>query len=228
MANLSKVERIKQNIENVRKRIDEAAKRAGRNASEITLVAVTKTASLKQVKEAVEAGIIDFGENRVQVAKEKVKYFSDISNINWHMIGHLQTNKVKDAVKIFKVIHSVDSIKLAKEINKEAGKLNFTIPVFIEVNVSGEQSKFGIKPEEIHKLREIIDDLEYVKVKGLMTMAPFFSDPQMSRPYFKRLFQLAEEEGLKELSMGMSDDFDVAIEEGATIIRVGRAIFGNQ
>jgi len=213
------------NIKEVRRRINEAAERAGRDPKGITLIAVTKTAAVDQVKEAIDSGVTDFGENRVQAAKEKISCLSGFPDIKWHMIGHLQTNKVKQAALLFDAVHSVDSLRLAKELSLKAIEVQKTMPVFIEVNVSGEETKYGIKEGEAEGLIEESRRLGGLELKGLMTMAPFSDDPEASRPYFRSLKLKAESLKLKELSMGMSGDFEVAIEEGATIVRIGSAIF---
>lgn len=214
------------NISELNDRIKAACERSKRKADDIKLVAVTKTASIGQIEEAIACGQKDFGENKLQAAEEKLLHFKDKPFLNWHMIGHLQTNKVKNVIGNFSLIHSLDSFHLAKEIDKRAAEKGIIAKTLIEVNVSGEKSKFGIKPEEISALLSEVSKLPNIKVEGLMTMAPFSENPENSRPYFKKLFRLAEENGLKELSMGMSGDFEVAIEEGSTIIRIGQAIFG--
>lgn len=216
---------IRENIESVRQRIARSAEKAGRDPQEITFMAVTKTATVDQVKEGIECGLKDFGENRVQVAAQKIPCLSIYTDIKWHMIGHLQTNKVKQAVELFHLVHSVDSIKLANEMNLRAIEVQKTVPVFVEINVSGEETKYGIKEGEAEGLTEEIRRLKGLELRGLMTMAPYSGDPEASRPYFKKLKLMAESLKLKELSMGMSGDFEVAIEEGATILRVGSAIF---
>ena len=216
---------IKTNIDNINKKIKNACERAGRQPSEITLVAVTKTASIIQVKEAVDCGLQDFGENRIQMAQEKIAILGSIEGLRWHMIGHLQTNKVAKAVELFDLIHGVDSIRLAEEINKKAKAKGVVFPVLLEVNVSGEESKFGVRTEEVKSLIAQTDMLENIDVKGLMTMAPFSDDPEDSRPYFKKMALLKTDLGLQYLSMGMTQDFEVAIEEGSNIVRIGRGIF---
>lgn len=223
-----KMTNVAENIELVRQRISAAAERAGRSAQNVTLVAVTKTATAEQVEEAVKCGVKDFGENRVQAAESKIKEIrkSGYQDIRWHMIGHLQTNKVKKAVELFSLIHGVDSIRLAEEINKEAAKKDIIFPVLLEVNVAGEASKFGVQPQEAKELLKQCTSLPNIKVDGLMAMAPFSDDPEASRPHFKKMSLLKADLGLKYLSMGMSRDFEVAIEEGSDIIRVGTAIFG--
>lgn len=215
---------VKENIQRVLTQIEEAAKRSGRDKDAVKLIAVTKEASFEKMREAVEAGIIDVGENRVKDAVAKMELF-DSHVLQWHMIGHLQSNKAKEAVKNFSVIHSVDSIKLAHVINKEADKNRKVQDILVEVNVSGEEGKFGIKPENLTNLLKEVKSFKHVKVLGLMTMAPFTDSPESVRPYFKKLKELANMHNLKELSMGMTQDFEVAVEEGATMVRVGSAIF---
>jgi pyridoxal phosphate enzyme (YggS family) len=215
---------LKTNIENVRLRIEKAAKKAGRRPSDIKIICVTKEATASQIFEAMSLGLAEFGENRVKDAMLKHRALSD--NAAWHMIGHLQTNKVKDAVSIFSLIHSVDSAKLAERIDKEAEKINKIQNVLLEVNVSGEDTKFGMPAEELDSMLGITKSLSHIKVCGLMAMTPLTDNPENSRKYFVKLKALAEKTGLKGLSMGMSQDYEVAVEEGATMVRVGRAIFG--
>lgn len=189
----------------------------------VTLVAVTKTVPPEHVDDALNAGITIFGENKIQEAKAKIPLVS--SRARWHFIGHLQSNKARDAVELFELIHSVDSVKLAGELNKCADRAGKTQPILLEVNVSGEASKFGIKPQDLPATLAEIQKLSRLEVRGLMTVPPLKKDP---RPYFRQLRQLRDETGLRELSMGMSHDFEIAIEEGATIVRVGTAIFGER
>jgi len=218
------------------KRMSHAAMRAGRRPEEVRLVAVTKTVGVEEIKQALDVGLRMFGENRVQEAKEKISNLkSEISNakIEWHMIGHLQSNKVRPAVQLFDLVHSVDSAGLAEEINKEAARIGKVQRVLIEVKLSEEATKSGISEPELSALIEKVAKLGNLKLEGLMTMPPFFDEPERARPYFKRLRELRDalaEKGfsLPELSMGMSGDFDVAIEEGATLVRVGTAIFGER
>jgi len=217
-------EMVTENIAEVKRRMELAAGQAGRDLAGVRLVAVTKQATIEQVREAVEAGISDIGENRVKEALLK-KAELDSHIVTWHMIGHLQTNKVKEALKVFSLIHSVDSIKLAETIDKEAGKIGKVQDVLVEVNVSGEGSKFGIKPAVLGNFLEETGRLKNIRVLGLMTMAPFADDAEDARPDFKKLKELAVRYNLKELSMGMTQDFEVAVEEGATIVRIGMAIF---
>lgn len=220
---------IAQNIALVKKRIAEAAKRAGRDPAEIKLVAATKDVPANLIEEAIKAGITDIGENRVQEAREKFDLLKSCP-VTWHMIGHLQTNKVKHALEIFSVIQSVDGEELAAEIS---GRAVNKIDVFIEVNTSGEESKFGIAPKGAAKLAETISGLPNLELKGLMTVGPFTSDEPKIRESFRLLagvFNQIKELNLpalklKYLSMGMSDDFEIAIEEGSNLVRIGRAIF---
>lgn len=221
---------VSENLEAVRNRIAEAARRAGRDPDGITLVAVTKTFPASVVEEAVAAGHTVFGENYIQDALSKT---TQIPDATWHFIGHLQTNKAKTAVEHFDVVQTVDSERLAKELNKRAKNANKTLDVFVQVNVGGEEQKSGVEPDEVEPLLRRIAEMGNLRVKGLMTMPPFL-EPEEVRPYFKRLRELRDAltgtgvDGvdLSELSMGMSGDFEVAIEEGATVVRVGTAIFG--
>lgn len=225
---------IRKNIAMVRERIEKAARLTGRDPKEITILAAVKSVDTKKIQEAVKAGITTFGENYVQEAVRKVKDLQGSKkDIHWHFIGHLQKNKAKDAVKFFDTIESVDSIELAKELNKRAEK---KLCVLIQVNLSKEKTKGGVTAHEALGLTRELAKLENISLKGLMTIPPFFENPEMSRPYFTELRRLAEKIRreaipnviMKELSMGMSHDFDVAIEEGATIIRIGTAIFGER
>ena len=215
---------IRENLARVRQRIKDVAERVGRDSGTIRLVVVTKEAEIDQIREAVEAGVTDIGENRIKDALSKREVF-DSHVLSWHMIGHLQSNKAKDAVRIFSIIHSVDSLKLAYIINKEAEKNNKMQDVLVEVNTSGEKTKFGLKPENIANFLKETKHLKHINILGLMTMAPLAGDAESARPYFKRLKELGDTHKLKELSMGMTQDFEVAIEEGATMVRIGSAIF---
>ncbi len=213
---------VAQRVEEVQRRIATACLRAGRSPQEVTIVAVTKGFPPHAIREAWEAGIRHFGENRVQEAAIKIPQLSDLPAI-WHMVGHLQTNKVKRALALFHTIDSVDSVHLAQEISKRA---QGTVPILLEVNVAGEASKFGFAPQEVLREAERVAALPHLDVRGLMTVAPLAPHPEEVRPIFRRLRELAQALGLRELSMGMSDDYEVAIEEGATMVRLGRAIFG--
>ena len=214
---------INKNLEIVRQIIEGTARKAGRNPKDIRLICVTKEANSSQILDALSQGVAELGENRVKDAVLKHQAIAD--KATWHLIGHLQTNKVRDAVKMFSLIHSVDSFRLAQYIDKEAKKLGKIQEVLIEVNVSGEKAKFGISPDGLGKMLESIKDLSNIKVKGLMTVTPLTDNPQKSRPYFKSLKELRDKYSLKELSMGMTQDYEVAVEEGATMVRIGRAIF---
>ena len=222
---------IKENLRRIGEKIRVKSELVGRDPQEIILVAVTKTVEADRVEEAIAAGVNIIGESRVQEAKEK--YGRVKSRIIWHLVGHLQRNKAKDAVKIFDLIHSVDSAKLAKEIDKQARKVGKIQKILVEVNVSGEESKYGLSPEEVITFLKEVSGLPNIKVKGLMTMAPLYENPEDCRPYFRKLKELVEEvkaENIKDaemvyLSMGMSNDFEVAIEEGSNMVRIGRAIF---
>ncbi|MGB6371235.1 MAG: YggS family pyridoxal phosphate-dependent enzyme [Atribacterota bacterium] len=226
------METIKNNLEIINEKIKKAALKANRNPEEIKLVAVTKTATIEQIKEAISAGVKIIGENKVQEAKEKYQILS--ADIEWHLVGHLQTNKVKYAIEIFDLIHSVDSIKLAKEIDRRSLQFGMITNVLVEVNVSGEETKYGIKPEEVEPFLKEISEFSRIKVRGLMTITPIAEDKEEVRPYFRKLRELFEKIKIKNiknirmdyLSMGMTEDFEVAIEEGANMVRIGRGIFG--
>lgn len=222
--------KIKENFFHIKEKIEKAAKKAGRSPEEISIVAAGKGRSATEIQEAVEAGIKIVGENRVQEAKEKIPLLKDFP-IEWHFIGHLQRNKVKQVLELFSLIQSVDSQRLIEEINKRALERKICIPVFIEVNISQEPQKFGLPPEGVIDFIGKNASLSGVKIKGLMTIAPWIL-PEKTRPYFKKMreiFERAKKEvprvNLEYLSMGMSDDFWVAIEEGSNMIRVGRALF---
>lgn len=225
---------IADNLKTVTDRIVSAAKSSGRDLSSVKLVVVTKTVGVDRIREAVDAGASILGENRVQEAKEKIEKLGPMAS--WHLIGHLQTNKAKYAVKLFYLIHSVDSFELAKEIDKQAAKIGKVQDVLIEVSISGEASKAGVAPENAAALIKDAVKLKNISIKGLMTIPPFSDSPEDSRPYFKKLRELSESVArenipgvsMKELSMGMSGDFEVAIEEGSTMVRVGTAIFGKR
>ena len=215
---------ISRNLQEVQRRIAQAAMRAHRSPEEVTLIAVTKSLPTQAVAAAVQAGITNIGENRVQEAKTKVSEASSLGiNPTWHMIGHLQRNKAKTAVDIFDIIHSIDSLRLAQSINDIALD---TVPVLLQVNVSGEETKSGFTIEELSLALGKINTMPNLRPRGLMTIAPLTSDPEQVRPIFRRLRELRDSAGLEHLSMGMTDDFEVAIEEGATMVRIGRAIFG--
>jgi pyridoxal phosphate enzyme (YggS family) len=217
---------IRANVDTVRQRIEQACQRSGRSPSEITLVAVTKTVDPPAVAAAFAAGISHFGENRVQEAVTKIEQLAALTpHPTWHMVGHLQTNKAKKAVEIFDLIQSVDSIKLAEVLSQRTPK---TLPILLEVNIAGEDSKSGFSINEVAPALEATSSLPRLAIKGLMTIAPLVDDPEEVRPVFRKLRSLRDSLGLEYLSMGMTDDFEVAIEEGATMVRIGRAIFGER
>lgn len=212
--------------------------RAGRSPEEVKLVAVTKTVEIERIIEAIDAGLRVFGENRVQEAQKKIQdlRFKIQNKLQWHLIGHLQRNKAKYAVQLFDLIHSVDSIGLAEELNRQAEKIGKIQSILVQVKLSEEDTKHGIEEEDLVSLIERIRDLKNLRLEGLMTMPPYFEDIEMVRPYFRRLRELRDtinsshitNNALRELSMGMSHDFEVAIEEGATLVRIGTAIFGER
>lgn len=225
---------IAQNLEAVRSRIAEAAKQSGRTPDDVTLIAVSKTKPVSMLLEAYDAGCRDFGENKVQEILEKYEHMP--ADTRFHMIGHLQRNKVKYIIDKVVLIHSVDSLRLAEEISKEAVKKQVEMDILIEVNVAGEETKFGTSPEETLSLVREIAGLPSLHVKGLMTIAPYVEDPQDNRKYFTKLRQLAvdikheniDNVKIEVLSMGMTGDYVVAVEEGATQVRVGTGIFGGR
>lgn len=221
--------RMKERLDEVHGRIAAAAGRAGRRPDEIKLVAVSKTFPLDVVRTAIGLGVTDLGENRAQELKQKVAAVGP--GPDWHFVGHLQTNKVKQVAGAASLIHSVDRFGLAEALDRRCAALGITQKVLLEVNVSGEMTKDGIEPLGLAHLAGEIASLRSLKVSGLMTMAPLASDPESSRPFFSELRELRDEivkiiPGASELSMGMTRDFEVAIEEGATLVRVGEAIFG--
>jgi pyridoxal phosphate enzyme (YggS family) len=217
---------IEQNVRAIEQRIAGACERAGRPLDEVTLVAVTKTIAVPAIEAAFHAGIANFGENRVQEALPKIEQLQSLKpQLTWHMVGHLQTNKAKTAVDIFDIIHSVDSLRLAEELSRRSQR---DLSVLIEVNVAGEETKSGLSVNEVNEAIRRIARLPNIVIDGLMTIAPWVTDTEQVRPVFRRLRQLRDALGLKHLSMGMTDDFEVAIEEGATLVRIGRAIFGER
>jgi pyridoxal phosphate enzyme (YggS family) len=231
---------IKENLLRVMERIEKAALKAYRDPNEIKLVAVSKTVEVGRIREAIEAGVSILGENYVQEAQKKIdeigrppcaRSFGEGRPVSWHFIGHLQSNKAKYAVRLFNMIHSLDSISLAEELNRRAEQEDHVVPVLVEVNLSKETSKFGTDEEMVLNFAKRIQNLMHLSLEGMMTMPPYFDSPEMSRPYYIALRTLRDrvvKEGIpmKELSMGMSNDFEIAIEEGATYVRVGTAIFG--
>ncbi len=231
---------LTENLENILKRIQITAINCDRNAESVRLVAVTKTVPAHRVKDAIEAGATIFGENYVQEARDKIRELSAYP-VSWHFIGTLQSNKAKYVVKLFDLIHSVDSVKLAMEINKQAEKIGKIQEILIQVNVAGEPQKSGISPVKTLEMLKAVSKFKNISVKGFMTMPPYFNDPERARPFFKQLRQLrnklqkelsdlssAGHIRLDELSMGMTGDFEAAIHEGATLVRIGTAIFGER
>lgn len=235
---------INSNLARLKERIAAAATSAGREPEEITLVAITKTFPPQTIEEALATGLREFGENRVQEAEQKIKWFRERDiPLKWHMVGHLQRNKVKKAIGLFDIIHSVDSVRLSREISHRCEMAQMTMPVLLEINVSGEANKYGFRVEESKdeqeeqflRAVEEMTTLPNLDLQGLMTMAPFGAPEEVLRSCFNSLRSLLSqvkekfpEKGWRHLSMGMTDDFEVAIEEGATILRVGRAIFGER
>ncbi len=225
---------ISKNIKSVRDNITEACKRSGRNPEDVTLINVSKTKPLEMLKEAYAAGSRDFGENKVQELCDKIPEMPE--DVNWHMIGHLQTNKIKYIIGRTKLIHSVDTLHLAEAIEKEADKKAIVADILVEVNVAGEDSKFGTSDIEANKeLIRSISNLSHLRLCGLMTIAPYTDDPETNRPYFKALRELLYSNDMRGffpekpvLSMGMSGDYEIAVEEGATHVRVGTGIFGER
>ena len=227
---------IAENLKRVRERIAAAAHRGGRNSEEIALMAVTKTFGAERIREAYAAGHRLFGENRVQEFAGKAGSLRDLSDAEWHMVGHLQTNKAGKAAELFCAVDSIDSLKLAEKLNAAAEKLNKKLDVLIEINVGGEEAKSGVSPDapELQTILQAASGLQNLNIKGLMTIPPFTEDPEEARPYFRKLKDLRDRIAAQNLpavamgvlSMGMSHDFEVAIEEGATCVRVGTGIFG--
>jgi pyridoxal phosphate enzyme (YggS family) len=220
---------IKENLLGVTEKIEKAARKMGRDPNEIKLVAVSKTVEVARIKEAIEAGVSILGENYVQEAQKKIEEIG--RSVSWHFIGHLQSNKAKYAIRLFDMIHSIDNLPLAEELDRRAEQTDRLIKVMIEINLSKEATKFGTDEEMVLNLAKRIQNLKHLSLEGLMTMPPYFDSSEMSRPYYVALRELKErmiKEGIpmEELSMGMSNDFEVAIEEGATYVRVGTAIFG--
>lgn len=215
---------MKSNLDRVRERVARAAARAGRRADDVLLIGVSKTVEVERIRAAIAAGIAALGENRVQEAKGKIESVGH--PVPWHLIGHLQTNKARDAVALFDVIHSVDRLDLAREIDKRAHAAGRVVEALVEVNVAGEAQKGGVAPDGLPALLDAIATLSGLRVRGLMAIPPAAENSDDSRRWFAALRRLAERHGLKELSMGMSADFEAAIEEGATMVRVGTAIFG--
>ncbi len=224
---------VEKNLREIEDRIKESALKCGRSPEDVTLIAVTKTYGADLINEAIRCGVTDIGENRVQEIMEK---YQQVLPVRWHLIGHLQKNKVKYIIDKVELIHSVDSFELAREIDKHAKKIDKVQKILLEVNVSGEESKFGIRPEECEDLCRRISELENVRIEGLMTIAPFVEDENILSGVFEGLGDLAkkiaqlglERVFMKHLSMGMTNDFPLAVEKGATMVRVGTGIFGKR
>jgi len=232
---------VRENVLEVRGRMARAAQRAATDLSEMTLVAVTKNVGAEDMCRAVDVGITHVGESRIQEAQskyEQVRAYAAAKGIGlvWHMIGHLQTNKAREAVRLFDLIHSVDSVRLAKQIDKEAAGIGKVQDILVEVKTSPEAAKYGFMPEDVADALKEMASLGHLSIKGLMTVAPAVSDPREARPYFRTLKELLTRINelrvtsceLRTLSMGMTDDFEVAVEEGATVVRIGRGLFGDR
>ena len=225
---------ITENLEQVRKNIEEACRAVNRDPGEVTLISVSKTKPVSMLQEAYDAGSRDFGENKVQEIMDKYPQLP--SDIRWHMIGHLQRNKVKYIVDKVSMIHSVDSLRLAQTIEQEAAKHDVCVPILLEVNVAQEETKFGLKMEEVLPLVESVAEFPHIKIQGLMTIAPYVQNPEENRPVFRQLKKLSVDIAAKNinnvnmsvLSMGMTGDYQVAVQEGATMVRVGTGIFGER
>ena len=225
---------VKENLKEVEKRIQEACERSGRERKEVTLIAVSKTKPVEMMQEVIEEGVVTFGENKVQEILTKQELLT--GNLSWHMIGHLQRNKVRQLVGRVERIHSVDSLRLAKQIQTDFEKQNKIADILIEVNIAKEESKYGLMPEETENVIREIAKFPNIKVHGLMTIAPFVNNPEENRIHFKNLYKLLvdikskniDNVNMDELSMGMTGDYEVAIEEGATFVRVGTGIFGSR
>jgi len=226
---------LQENLTHLEERIGNACRRAGRRREEVTLIAVSKTHPVEVIQHAYDLGIRDFGENRVHELLKKQEFFlnheprTTSHDIRWHLIGHLQSNKAKYIAPFIHCVHSIDSIETAKELSKRAEQHSGTIDVLLEINVAGEATKEGIATSEAEELQRLIfEEAASLRVRGLMTVAPFEDDPENVRPYFRELRTLRDKLRLSELSMGMSNDFEVAIEEGATMIRIGSELFGER
>jgi pyridoxal phosphate enzyme (YggS family) len=221
---------VRQRYADIQERISAACRRSGRDESAVKIVAVTKYLDVEQLGDVLEAGIVHIGENRVQDAQPKLDRFGHLGT--WHFIGHLQTNKVKDVISRFHFIHSLDRLSLAREVEKRASALGIVVPCFMQVNISGEETKFGVNPSDVLAFAEEISNMKHIKVIGLMTMAPHVENPEETRPVFRGLREWRDRlQSLRipnlpctELSMGMSNDFEVAVEEGATFVRIGSVL----
>ncbi|HSD47482.1 MAG TPA: YggS family pyridoxal phosphate-dependent enzyme [Pyrinomonadaceae bacterium] len=236
MTNLAPAGGLAARFAAVQARINAATTHCGRSSHEVTLIAISKTHPASVIRDLIELGATDLGENRVQEAEEKIPLIGQ-TNVRWHLVGHLQANKARRAVNLFDVIHSLDSIDLARRLDRlciDVGKQS--LPVLVQLDLGHEETKSGINEQELPRLAETVQQLERLELIGLMTLPPFFDDPEQARPYFRRLRELRDElaangafgERKGELSMGMTHDFEVAIEEGATMVRIGTAIFGER
>jgi PLP dependent protein len=215
---------VRGNLDRVQAAIAAACKRAKRSPDGVLLIAVSKTVEVERIRQAIAAGVPALGENRVQEARDKIEALGH--PVPWHLIGPLQTNKAKDAARLFDWVHSVDRLELAKELDRRATALGRTVDALIEVNVGEEPQKAGVRPHEITPLLAAVEGLRGIRIRGLMAIPPVADDAEQSRPHFRRLRELRDTLGLEHLSMGMSADFEVAVEEGATMVRVGTAVFG--
>lgn len=229
------MDQIKKNFTSIKNELANTAEKVKRDPDEITIIGVSKKQNIQTIYKGIQAGVKTLGENYIQEAVEKIKLINNAS-LSWHFIGHLQSNKAKLAVKYFDLIHSVDTLKLAKEIDKQAEKISKIQTILIQINISEESSKSGIDSDKACKLAEEISLLKNIKVKGIMGMPPFTSDPEKARPFFKKLKKIKDDIEIQNfplismthLSMGMSQDFNVAIEEGATMVRIGTKLFGQR
>ena len=227
---------IESNVRRVRERIAEAASACGRMPGEVALLAVSKTFPVEAISRAAAEGQSKFGENRVQEAEGKIPFFSEDAGLEWHLIGHLQTNKSRQAARLFDVIHSIDSVRLAERLNQACLDLGKKLSVLLQVDLGGEETKHGADPQRLAELVEAVSGCEGLRLDGLMVLPPYFEDPENARPYFAQLRVLRDQLearqpgclGRKHLSMGMSHDFEVAIQEGSTIVRIGTSIFGSR
>ena len=225
---------IERNLREIRERIERAARAAGRSPEGVQLVAVSKTFPVESISSAISAGQTCFGENRVQEAEPKIRALCDLHRLEWHLVGHLQSNKARKACELFDVIHSLDGIRLAEKLSQACLEIGRQISVLLQVDLGDEETKFGADPAQVRGIVETVSDLKGIRLDGLMTMPPFFEDPRQARAYFARLRELLESLeserpgclGRRHLSMGMSHDFEVAIQEGATMVRIGTSIFG--
>lgn len=234
MKRVGALNNIAQNIQSIRNRMAEAAASCNRSLEEITLLAISKTFSTEAIAQAANAGLRQFGENRVQEAESKILFLREKLKLEWHLVGHLQSNKAKHAVELFDVIHSLDSAKLAVKLNEACRENGKRLSVLLQVDLGKETTKFGADPDQVRDIIEVVSGLDGIRLDGLMTIPPFFENPDQSRPFFSKLRELGDSLeteypgclGKKHLSMGMSHDFEAAIREGATILRIGTAIFG--